>query len=207
MDIFDHMNDWVFKLLDTFRLSDLKSGVSIHNKKWEQAAKAEMPIRFMIWKIAFGFVEFLETCFKDMPYNTYCWITNSWTNQHVLKSKSLYRGNWYEYDNKMLYCCFDELIDFVEIECASIMNGVGWMAGYEYLKREEDYETMALYKWWKHDRPARVNPCDMYLNDESITPEQESVKTDDYINLLQAQEDEDTEMLVRLVRHRHKIWT
>jgi hypothetical protein len=49
-------------------------------------------------------------------------------------------------------------------------------------------ETLALYYWWKEERPKRY--------EASCTMEQE-----------QEQEDEDTDMLIRLVKLRRYLWT
>lgn len=90
-------------------------------------------------------------------------------------------------------------------------------------------ETMALYKWWKEDRPKRPDPdyasgwikyCeerekadkalgrDFWAADESDDEKARSRKIlDRSYAIEQAQEDEDTEMLIRLVKIRNKIWT
>jgi len=88
-------------------------------------------------------------------------------------------------------------------------------------------ETMALYKWWKEERPKRPDPMDAsglsdyyeerrnvaqasgddswdcFSENESETDQERSRKIRDLCHKMeQEQEDEDTEMLIRLVKLR-----
>lgn len=98
------------------------------------------------------------------------------------------RGTWADLDHKILYCLFDSLVDFVEIEEAWMhvvfsaedrakyntpkYRGVTrWrcaQAGVDHLKwKIEDHDCEAsktildLYNWWKYVRPTRQDPYDI----------------------------------------------
>jgi hypothetical protein len=87
-------------------------------------------------------------------------------------------------------------------------------------------ETIALYKWWKETRPKRPDPmdasgwsdyCDSRKKDDDLWPdledetEEERARASEIRAILRKmehdQEEEDTEMLIRLVKLRHSLWT
>jgi len=182
-------------------------GTSQQWREWEASQKAIRPIRYWTWYYAQEAVMWAEIWLVDKPNRLHSWLYCALTGAHVMKSKSIKLGDWEEFDVKLLHCCFDEIVDFVEIECASMMEGKGWKAGFEYLKVTEDYETMALYNWWKHERPERIEPHELVEYDENFNEKPGSISCDDYERIEKDQWDEDTEMLIRLIRHRGRIWT
>lgn len=86
-------------------------------------------------------------------------------------------------------------------------------------------ETLELYNWWKYDRPARPDPydesgwhdiCDRrrqsdgdFLGgDETPAERKETTKSLKIIDKLEKQYDqEDEEMLIRLIKIRKSLWT
>lgn len=92
-------------------------------------------------------------------------------------------------------------------------------------------ETIALYKWWKEDRPKRLDPMeasgwsdycderrnkakeqdnDLWLDFEDETDEEKtrSHKIHAICNKMEREQDEeDTKMLIRLVKLRKNLWT
>jgi hypothetical protein len=186
----------------------------------------------------------------------------------------LKRGQYHEFDTRLLHSAFDELVDFVEIEQAwmhvvfcdnarkkyktpwyrtvlriklwrSPEVGIAHLEWAASLKIDEEWtdknnpdfekptsqalaaqETIVLYKWWKDERPKRPDPMDASgwssyceekysrkKNGYSIRDETEEEKkrSHELLNLChkieKQQEDEDTEMLIRLVRLRTQLWT
>ena len=56
----------------------------------------------------------------DKLYDIKYWFNNRFvTKSHALNS-NLKKGQWHEFDERMLHCLFDELVNFVEIEKAWI---------------------------------------------------------------------------------------
>lgn len=206
------------------------------------------------------------------------YIQNRWIHPtHQLSSK-LKKGQWHELETRMLYCLFDELVDFVEVEQARMsirfsddeykkydtflnraLDFIGFWrcpeAGLDYLtwasnlKKDEEWgvdkessafgqptpqalvaqEIIVLYKWWKEQRPKRPDPMDasgltayyeereqpgqehsfLYLDENESEESRERWKklSDLCHKIEQEQEDEDTEMLIRLVKIRRGLWT
>jgi hypothetical protein len=84
-------------------------------------------------------------------------------------------------------------------------------------------EVKEIYIWWKDIRPKRIDPMDeagwtehceglefaaMFNNDK--TPEERAhvkIMLDEISRLQQIQEDEDTEMLLRVMKIRKELWT
>jgi hypothetical protein len=131
------------------------------------------------------------------------WITKT----HALTSK-LKKGTWYDFDERVLHCLFDELVNFVENEAGmSMLEDWTRLTQKDYGWKDDDprcnepclqavyaKETIELYRWWKEVRPKRKDPWDERDGSDSIRLERE-------------QEDEDTEMLIRLVKIRGALWT
>lgn len=223
---------------------------------WENHAKTK---RIRYWLAEDG-LDFLQDFlfwpikrFNDFRF----YFNNRWiTQSHVLTSK-LKRGEWYDYDTRLLHTVFDELVNFVEIELAwmnvvfseenQIKYKTPWYrrffkirawrnpeSGLEYLdwasqlKYDQSWmdktdplygqptpqalaaqEILKIYKWWKEERPKRPDPYDAsgwskYCDDIH------NLKCN-ILNTLhqmeQDQDDEDTEMLIRLIKIRHHLWT
>lgn len=103
---------------------------------------------------------------------------------YVLDTK-LPRGNWYDFDTRILYGLFEELVDFVEIEKAWMNNIATSGCRRRWLKRRRSpsdgikhlqweislgdesphqanaaNEVLELYNWWVHIRPHRLDPMD-----------------------------------------------
>jgi len=87
-------------------------------------------------------------------------------------------------------------------------------------------EILALYRWWKIERPKRPDPHDAggwteycaqrrrdgadFFDFEDRTPEeaeQSRVALDRTREIEEAQEREDEEMMIRLIKVRHGLWT
>lgn len=79
-------------------------------------------------------------------------------------------------------------------------------------------ETLALYNWWKHERPNRPEPsdCSVLTKYSEENPITSKIARDDklaheildiYHQLEKEQEEEDTAMLIRLVKIRQNLWT
>lgn len=207
------------------------------------------------------------------------YIENRWFSRtHQLPSK-LKKGEWHEFETRMLYCLFDELVNFVEVEQAwmnvrfsndefkkyntffnrtlariglwrSPEAGVDYLTWAASLKEDEEWadrdsptfgkpthqalvaqEILALYRWWKEERPKRLDPMDasgwteyceerskenpdldlsflFFDENESVESKERRRKLSDLCHKIeQEQEDEDTEMIIRLVKIRRGLWT
>jgi hypothetical protein len=70
---------------------------------------------------------------------------------------------------------------------------------------ESAREQLALYNWWKHTRPARPDPYEASgFNKENNY----DTKNHELLQKIEKQyDDEDEEMMIRLIKIRHHLWT
>lgn len=256
------------------------AGTSKEWSVWEKTAKVKK-MRYWLAEKGLKYLQDFLNWPMDRISDLRYYIKNRWISKTHALTSSLKRGQWYDFDTRLLYCIFDELLDFVEVEQAwmhvafsdeeqkkykipwhrSFFRIGVWRspeAGLAYLdwatglkadeewmdKNDPDYgkptrqalaakETIALYKWWKDERPKRLDPMDasgwsdlceerhktavargedplgVSLGEDATDEERE--RSEKILGLChkmeQEQEAEDTEMLIRLVRLRSSLWT
>lgn len=107
-------------------------------------------------------------------------------------------------------------------------NGRSIEAAYDYFKwannlkhggnltdqAKASRKIQKLYEWWKNERPKRIDPfatsefsydIDEILDSKKIKQKQKDLKK--AYNLELEQEDEDTRMLIQLIKIRNHLWT
>lgn len=177
----------------------------------------------------------------DVYENIRIYIRNRFITQtHVLKT-NLKKGEWHEFDTRLLHGLFNEFIDFIEIEKAS-MNWTykeklpkkkwyhKWFenrnpeAGIDYLfweiKECDEHQSesakiqLELYNWWKFERPFRPDPyeesgwSEYCKTKESNIPNKKGKEFLDKLYQIEKEyEDQDEEMLIKLIKIRKHIWT
>jgi hypothetical protein len=219
--------------------------------EWKDTQKKERPIRFWLSDTLLGYMQ--DVIYFPYDIYSHCkhYIRNRWIDKrHYLKT-GLKPGHYYEFDERILHGLFNELIDYVEIECAhlsflnedkkyTVKNGRCIEAAYDYFEwsnnlkeeGEDNNETLSeqaiqsrelqeLYEWWKLKRPLRKDPdelsgwkthCEIsedHLFDNDIS--EEKIEEVNQIltmldNIEQSQYDEDTDMLIRLIKLRRHLW-
>ena len=252
----------------------LGAGSSEEWRAWEKKARAKK-MRYWLAEVALDFVQNFIRWPIDRLNDVRYYIDKRWvTKTHQLTSH-LKRGQWHDLDTRLLYCAFDELVNFVEVEQArhsmvcsrearkkykTLRHYLGcrrcpeaglahlhWAAG---LKHDEEWtdkddpsfgqptrqaldaqEILVLYNWWK-ERTNRPDPMDAsgwsdycderqktaeargedsslsFLEERTDEERERSRKISDICHKMeQEQEDEDTEMLIRLVKVRRGLWT
>lgn len=121
-------------------------------------------------------------CFDNIRY----WIAHRTYDKYNIIKTDLKPG-YYEVEERILHSLFTLLVDYVEIECShmyaicndnkdlilqTFFNPRQPDLGIKYLETEvEDKkdnmiskEIAELYKWWKFERPKRVNFYEIKLN-------------------------------------------
>lgn len=97
-------------------------------KSWENYSKTIHPIRFWIAEEGLDYIQGVVYWpmdrFRDVRY----FVRNVLDKSHVLYHPTLKLGQWHDIDTRLLYCNFQALVDYVEIECAGM---------YESSKRTE----------------------------------------------------------------------
>lgn len=96
----------------------LECGTSEEWRDWRNTAKTKHPIRFWIVEEGFDKVQNFIMYPIDKMYDIKYWYLNRFvTKTHCLTS-NLKKGDWHELDERILYCLFDELINYVEVDLA-----------------------------------------------------------------------------------------
>lgn len=111
-------------------------------KKWEAGVKAKSPLRHWLAEELLDRIQNVVMWPHDKVYNIKYYIVNRWIDQsHALVAhpKHIKPGAFMDFSDRMLYCLFDELVDFVEIETA-----------YSNFRWSE--EKMKDKKWWQAGR-------------------------------------------------------
>lgn len=104
--------------------SKLSAGTSKEWKTWHKEASAKHPIRYWLAEEALDWMQDFVTWPVRKLYDVKYYINNRWvTRTHTLTS-NLKRGQWHEFDTRLLHCLFDELVNYVEVEEA--WSNIAW---------------------------------------------------------------------------------
>lgn len=131
------------KIADIIRGSSKPSSETIEGwRDWRNQVKAGSPIRY--W-IAEEFLDMIQdiVCYIPNKINDVRYYLNNrfYTKTHSLTSK-LSKGQWHEYDERILHCLFDEMVNFVEVEKAWLM--VCWNDD----EKAKYAVPLSRRKWW-----------------------------------------------------------
>ena len=111
-------------------------------KEWKEQARKKHPIRYWIAEEGLDHIQNIIMWPVDRLYSVKYYIVNRWVDQsHALVAhpKHIKPGQWMDLDYRILYCLFDELVDFVEIEKA-------------YSNFRWDEEKRKTMRWWQAGR-------------------------------------------------------
>src|ERR1700733_15231698 len=104
------------KVADLIRGTPKPSGETSEGwRAWRKEAKKKK-IRY--WLAEDG-LDYLEN-FLYPPFNLYeniChYVNNRWVHKTHALTSNLKRGQWHEFEERLLHSAFDELVNFVEID-------------------------------------------------------------------------------------------
>lgn len=107
-------------------------------EEWRQQAKTAHPIRYWIAEEGLDKIQNAIYWPIDIFHKIRYYINNRWiTRTHTLTS-NLKKGQWHEFDTRLLHCMFDELVNFVEIDSA-------WMEVVFSSDNSKKYQV----PWWR----------------------------------------------------------
>lgn len=87
-------------------------------KTWEKNTRKEQPVGYWLTEVLPDIIQIPIDTVCNPYYNAKSYIRNRFIlKTHALTSK-LPRGVWQEYDQRLLHCLFDSLVDYVEVELA-----------------------------------------------------------------------------------------
>lgn len=109
---------------------------------WNKTAKSKHPIRYWIAEDLLNTVQDTINFVPDKINNFRYYLNNRfYTKTHALTS-NLPRGQFHEFDTRLLNCAFDELVNFVEVEKSWIL--VCWSDDY----KQKYAVPLSRKKWW-----------------------------------------------------------
>jgi hypothetical protein len=105
---------------------------------WYAQARKDFPVRYFFGETVPDAARWINNHtfgkFNDVRYHLY----NRFIYKKYALTSKLPRGDWYDFDTRMLNCMMDEVVDFVEVETAihhCIMDkGIAKKYGYNRLK-------------------------------------------------------------------------
>ena len=107
------------KLADAIRGTIKPTAASFDEwDEWETQAQQRHPFRYWIAEEVLDSIQTFVRFPLDWLHGVKYWLVNRFvTKTHALTS-NLKRGQWHEFDTRMLHGLFDELVNFVEVEQA-----------------------------------------------------------------------------------------
>jgi hypothetical protein len=87
--------------------------------EWKKEAQTKHPVRFWIAEEGLDKLQDIWCWIPDRINDVRYYINNRWVHQtHGMVSHSLKKGQWHEFETRLLHSVFDQLVDFIEIEQA-----------------------------------------------------------------------------------------
>lgn len=205
--------------------------------KWHTKAEKKHPIRYWVAEELLTKLQDIICWPSDVIYTIRIYIRNRFIDQtHVLKT-GLKKGEYYDFDTRILYGLFNELVDLVEIEYASLaydenkqykfVRGRCVEAGLDYLKWACDLRYDVNYGVDKsnkhygkltHQATAARKVSKLYHWWKNRPNRQDphdlfNKKKDGekyFLKIDQMEQDyydEDNKMLIELIKIRDSLWT
>jgi hypothetical protein len=119
----------------------LEYGTAAEWCSWEKSAQ-EKPFRYWLAEDGLDLLQTIIFWPTDQVKILIRYVNKRWvTKSHALIS-GLKRGQWHEFDTRLLHAAFDELINFVEIEQA-------WMEANSSIENRKKYKTSWYHRWFQ----------------------------------------------------------
>jgi hypothetical protein len=118
-------------------------------EQWEEDARKAYPVR---WLLTESLPDLWYPINRTLSKAWYWLRTHTYNRYHIINLKcpeNGYNWGWIDPDAKMLFACFNILVDFVENEL--VQDHIDWMA--DEAHSHAIVEIHELYTWWKYDRP------------------------------------------------------
>jgi hypothetical protein len=218
------------KLADAIRgAPKMKHATSKEWIAWDNSIKKASPFRYWLAEEGLDHIQLFVTWPARKIYDIKCYINNRWvTRTHALTAdpRDIKRGQWVDLSSRFLPCLFNELVQFVEIELVAASPGQDYLDWAIALGDESPAQATAarevkeLYIWWTEIYRNRPDPMIASgWTDYCETADILKIDSDDvlydggtiiYNRLKEIEEtykNEDTEMLIRLIKIRDYLWT
>ena len=132
-------------------------------EEWHKDTKQRKPIRYWLSEKGLKILQNIIYCPYDLYHTIEVYVRNRWIDKTHVLNTGLKPGQYYEFDYKVLYGLFNELVDYVERELAHTMkaypeskykfvNGKCSEAGLDYLEWACDLKYDDSYGMGKKDK-------------------------------------------------------
>ena len=193
--------------------------------EWESKMKENHPIRYWISDVLLDKIQDIVLYPVDLFHEVRYHIKNRYRHSHCLCS-TLEKGQYHDFRELLLYASFDSLVEFVEIEKASMchngeedgrfkrsrekgMECLEWESNLEFPEEQAEVakKIIDLYTWWKDVRPYREDPYEVLEWGEGIFDMKFKYSIEEITRLEDEYDQEDQEKLKQLVDIRLGLWT
>jgi hypothetical protein len=87
-------------------------------KAWRKLAKTSHPIRYWIVEEGLGVLQDIWCYIPERINDVRYYLNNRFTTKTHALTSTLKRGQWHEFNERLLHCTFDSFVDFIEIDTA-----------------------------------------------------------------------------------------
>ena len=108
--------------------------------EWHERAKLAHPYRYWIAEDLLDSLQKFVNFIPDTVTETLYYINNRWVSKTHYMKTGLKPGDWYDYDTRIINATFNELVNFVEIECA--WHNLRW--------NKKEFNLYSVPWWVKH---------------------------------------------------------
>ena len=201
-------------------------------KDWKTKAKLAHPYRFYLAENGLTMLQNIVEFPRDLVINILSYISNRYVTQSHCLVSDLPKGVWYDFDTRLLHAAFNELVNYVQVECATIYAHTdtaykvpnhfwryfrSWRseeAGLKYLDWEATlcYDTHSWYSSAFNTEDNKPTPQataakeikELYM---WWVYERPTRKDEENYSEITEYEKEDTEKLIELINLRSHMWT
>jgi hypothetical protein len=115
------------------------AGTANEWSEWEKGARMKS---WRYWLAEEGLDHMQDFIYWPMKHlnNVRIYIKNRWINKSHTLTSNLKRGEWHDFDTRLLYAAFDELVNFVEIELA-------WIQVISSEDEKKKYKISCFKRW------------------------------------------------------------
>lgn len=184
---------------------------------WREDVKKRKPVRYYISDKVLKTLQ--NICYYPYDVYSFCriYIKNAYINKTHLLNTKLKKGDYYEYEDRLLHGMFESFVDFVETDVAYNVHGaeaaikyLHWAIDLKYGDDSHDWIKegderygkptqqaldakwiLSAYQWWKYQRPYRPDPY----------------ATDDINETSELYAKEDEMWMIELIKHRRSLWS
>lgn len=153
------MNYWTCsKFAD--RLRGTTSPTSATGKEWNEwtrNAKLAHPFRYWLAESALGKLQEIIESPASAVHSVKYWLANRYTAKTHALTSNLKKGQWHEFDTRLLYCTFDSLVNFIEIEQAA--HYLIWMPKEERAQYNAPFHAFGFWRSYTWRSPAAGIAC------------------------------------------------